>query len=279
MNNSKCYSESRPQLNIASQACCEDLLISHVMNPHVITVKSDESLSQAIKTMSQNHISCLPVVDVDCNQFIGLITQKSVLNLINTQGPQLSALKVKDHMILDVPTISPDVSALEATTIAQDRGVKWLPVLSETELVGIVTQTDLAQALTCFDCFPEVASIVSSATVTIDAADTLATAACIMTEQNISCLIALRQEKPIGILTEKDILKYSVETGNGLQDSRVVDVMSFPIISVSSSDSTISASRLMDRMRMHHLVVMDDERLCGIITKTDVLKALRESLS
>jgi len=278
MNKDKCYSESQLQQNTACHPFCEDLLVSQIMNPHVITIHSDESLSLAVKVMSENHVSCLPVVGADTGQFTGLITQKSVLNRITSQSPQLSALKVEDHMIHNVLTISPSISALEASAIAASKGVKWIPVLSGTKLVGVVTQTDLAQALSCFDCFPDVAAIMSSATVTIDAADTLARAACIMSEQNISCLVALRQEKTIGILTEKDILKHTAETENSLQDTCVVDVMSFPVISVDPTDSTISANRLMDRMRVHHLVVLDEEKLCGIVTRTDVLKALRDSL-
>jgi CBS domain-containing protein len=247
------------------------------MNTHVITVRPDESLFGAIKIMSENHISCLPVVDPDSHQFTGLVTQKSVLELISTQSHKLRTLKVKDNLVCSVLTILPHMSAFEASTLAHERGIKWMPVLRGTELVGIVTQTDLAQALTCFDCFPDVATIMSSDTVTINAADTLARAIQVMAEQNITCLVALRQQKTIGILTEKDILKHVMETGNSLQDTCVVDVMSFPIISVNPSDSTISASRLMDRMRVHHLVVMDEDKLCGIITRTDILKALRDS--
>ena len=278
MNNNKCYCELQLQQNTACHPACENLLVSQIMNPRVITIHPDESLSLAVKVMSENHVSCLPVVDADAGQFTGLITQKSVLNLVATQSRQLNALRVKDHMVHNVLTVSPSTSALEASAIAASKGVKWIPVLSGAKLVGVVTQTDLAQALSCFDCFPDVASIMSTATVTIDAADTLARAVHTMSEQDISCLVALRQEKAIGILTEKDILKYAAEAENSLQDVCVVDVMSFPVVSVDPTDSTISANRLMDRMRLHHLVVMDGEQLCGIITRTDVLKALRDSL-
>jgi len=260
-----------------STARQQDLWIKDVMNPHVITITSTESIKTGIRLMSENHISCLPVVDNGV--FKGLITQKTIImNMVHENGISDTS-RVHDQMLSTVPTVSPETSVLEACEIAHRKNVKWLPVLTGQTIVGIITQTDLTQALTCFDKLPDVASIMSSDTVTVHAGSSVADAANIMVEHGVSCIVAMKNGKALGILTEKDLLKIAAERGKSLSDICVVDTMSFPVIAANPSDSLISVSRLMDRMHIHHLVIMEDEQLCGIITRTDILREFRKALA
>lgn len=254
----------------------QDLCVKDVMNPHVVSITSSESIQTGARLMSENHISCLAVVDKGV--FKGLLTQKTILASIVHEHATAHTLPVHDHMLPTVTTISPELSVLEASRIAHREQIKWLPVLSGQTIVGIITQTDLVQALMCLDSFPDVASIMSSDAVAIHAATSVGDAANIMAERQVSCVVAIQKGKVLGILTEKDLLKIAVKPRENLSDICVVDLMSFPVIAARPSDSMISASRLMDRMHIHHLVVMEDEKLRGIITRTDVLKAFQRSL-
>lgn len=261
------------EVTTASQ---EGLYVRDVMNSNVISIGPDESLKTGAQRMSENHITCLPVVEK--GSFLGLVTQKTVLQTIIQGSAQADDLLIRDHMSRSVPTISPDFSVLEASQVAYRKQVKWLPVLEGQTVVGIITQTDLVQALMCFDSFPDVASIMSRDPVAVHAAVSVAEVAKTMAEQGVSCIVAIQNERVIGILTERDLLKMAFKPTQSLSEICVVDAMSFPVITARPSDSMISASRLMDRMHIHHLVVMEDDRLCGIITHTDVLKAFQRSL-
>jgi PAS domain S-box-containing protein len=55
-------------------------------------------------------------------------------------------------------------------------------------------------------------------------------------------------------------------------------VMSSPVMSISSSFSVFSASKMMEEMNVRRLVVMKDKRLCGIVTQTDIFMAVRGKL-
>jgi CBS domain-containing protein len=260
-----------------STARQQDLWVKDVMNPHVITITSTESIKTGVRLMSENHISCLPVVDNDV--FKGLITQKTIIMDMVRENVISDTSRVHDQMLSTVPTVSPETSVLDACEIAHHKNVKWLPVLVGQTLVGIITQTDLTRALMCFDKLPDVVSTMSSDTVTVHAGSSVADAANIMVEHSVSCVVAIQNERVLGILTEKDLLKTATESGKTLSDICVVDTMSFPVIAANPSDSLISANRLMDRMHIHHLVVMEDEQPCGIITRTDVLKAFQQAIS
>ena len=261
------------EISTASQ---QDLCIKDVMNSNVISIGPDESLKTGARRMSENHITCLPVIGH--GTFQGLITQKTVLKAIIHEPALADETKVSDKMSCSVPTISPDFSVLEASQVAYRKQVKWLPVLEGQTVVGIITQTDLVQALMCFDSFPDVASIMSRDPVAVHAAVSVADVAKTMAEHGVSCIVAVQNKRVIGILTERDLLKMAFAPGQSLSDVCVVDAMSFPVIAARPSDSMISASRLMDRMHIHHLVVMEKDQLCGIITHTDVLKAFQRSL-
>jgi len=254
----------------------QDFYVKDVMNSNIITISSTENIKTGARLLSENHISCLPVVDDGV--FKGLITQKAILKGIVCEHAIADTLQIHDYMLLDIPTVSPETSVLEASKIAHGKHVKWLPVLTGHTLVGIITQTDLVQSLMCFDSFPDVASIMSCETIAVPAGISVVEAAKTMAEHGISCVVATKNEKVLGILTELDLLEIALESEKSLSDICVVDAMSFPVIAARPSDSMISASRLMDRMRIHHLPVMEGEQLCGVITLTDVLNAFRQSL-
>lgn len=253
-----------------------ELWVRDVMNSHVISVTANETIASAAQAMSQHHISCLAVVDNGV--FKGLITQETLLNAIFRQSSDMKTQTVGACMLRAVPVISPEMTVLEASRIAYSENFKWLPVLSGKRLVGIVTQTDLVQVLMCLDGFPDVASIMSRDAISIAAGSSAADAARVMAENRISCVVAVQNERVLGILTEKDLLRTALESQKDPAAVCVVDIMSFPVIAARPSDSMISASRLMERMRLHHLAVMDGEQLCGIITRSDVLNAFQQSL-
>jgi len=259
-----------------SAAHQRELCVTDIMNSHVIAVTSEEAIMTGAKMMSENHVSCLAVVDKGI--FKGLITQEAILAAIFRQSSDIDKLAVSAYMLQTVAAISPEMTVLEASKVAHRENIKWLPVLTEQTIVGIVTQTDLVQVLMCFDSFPDVASIMSRDAISIAAGTSAVEAANVMAENSISCVVAVQNERVLGILTEKDLLKTAIKSEKDLSDVYVVDIMSFPVIAARPSDSMISASRLMERMRVHHLAVMDNEQLCGIITRTDVLKAFQQSL-
>ena len=267
---------TQDSLTDMSEARQQGRCVKDVMHTHVISIKPQKSLETGARLMSKNHVSCLAVVDNAA--FKGLITQKIIVNAVCEHG-DADTLRVHDHMLCAVPTISPEITVVEASRIAHREQIKWLPVVTGQTIIGIITQTDLVQALMCFDSFPDVASIMNRDTISVHAATSVADAANIMTEHSVSCVVAMQNDKVLGILTEKDLLKVAIKSDKKLSDMCVVDIMSFPVITARPTDSMISTCRLMDRMRIHHLAIIEDEQLRGILTRTDVLKAFQQSLA
>jgi len=128
------------------------MYIREYMVTPVITVTPDTLVDDALRTMYQHHIRRLPVVDE--GKLVGLVTRNGLreaappssatpLSIWGTHY-QLSKLKVRDVMITDVITVTPDNTIEEAATLVEKHKIGTLPVIDESKnLVGIITSTDL----------------------------------------------------------------------------------------------------------------------------------------
>lgn len=108
--------------------------------------------------------------------------------------------------------------------------------------------------------------------ITVDASLTVKEAAQIMNKFEIGCLLALKDGKAIGILTERDLLKRVVAESRDAKKTKVTDVMSAPLIVVEPDMELEDAAKLMFEMKIKKLPVVDGKRLVGLITLTDIAR-------
>ncbi len=253
-----------------------DLKVGDIMTDNVIRAVPGETVLTAVRRMSECRVSCVIVVEGET--VAGILTERDVLRgvVAGRRDPRTS--KVADRMSRPVVSITPDSPVLLAGAIMRSKGIKRLAVIDGEELLGLVTQTDITRGLVSLWPHKEVADIMSTEVVTVDASATVAEAAGLMSSRNISCVVALRQRDTVGIMTEKDVLKRVVALHRDPGTTLVADVMSHPIAALPPSHSILCASRMMDRMRIHRLVVREDKQVYGIVSQTDILDALRGEL-
>lgn len=258
------------------QRAAERLQVKDVMTTHVFTIRTMNTIQTAAELMSENHVSCLPVLDD--GKFQGILTQRDVLAGTADLESAADSVTVAQRVRRDVPTIPPETGVLEAGRIMETQKTKWLPVLSAGQLAGIVTQTDVIGAITSLVKVVEVGTIMNTDVTSVDAAITVSEATRIMADQNISCVVAVHGGKMVGILTEKDILGRVYAAGKDPHQILVADIMSFPVTTVQPCHCLFTTHRTMDRMHIHRLVVTNGDRLAGIVTQTDILKTLKATL-
>ena len=108
--------------------------------------------------------------------------------------------------------------------------------------------------------------------ITIDEHATVKEAAEIMDKNEISCLIALRKGRAIGIITERDLLKRIIVEAKNPEKTKVGKVMSSPLEVVPVGTDLEKALRLMFRKKIKKLPVVDKENLLGVVSLTDVAR-------
>ncbi len=251
------------------------LRVADIMSKDVVTATLDDTVFSVAQKMSELRVSCVVVTDQE--QVVGILTEKDMLNSVALRDVEFRRLKVAERMSRPVDTIRADVSVFEADRLMDTLCVRRLPVLENGRLVGIVTQTDITRGLISLNSLRYVSDIMSRRIASVPGDATVVDAARLMSTSNISCLVVMHRQEVAGIITEKDLLKRVVALHRDPTQTRVADVMSCPVVSVPSSWSILSASKKMETLHFHRLLVMDDKTVCGIITQTDIMRAIRSA--
>jgi len=102
--------------------------------------------------------------------------------------------------------------------------------------------------------------------------DTVQEIAVLMNKYQIGCVIIVEEEQPVGIVTERDIMKRVVSKGLVPNNLKVVDVMSKPLITASPSMAAGDAAKVMLKWNIKKLPVAEEGRLVGVVTLTDLLR-------
>ncbi len=122
---------------------------------------------------------------------------------------------------------------------------------------------------------------------TINPESTLYEAARIMGEKHIGSLIVIKYETPVGIITERDLLREVADKGIALEkdwlaggttikEEKVEKTMTFPLITISLKSSIKEAAQMMIEKKIRRLAVRESGKVVGIITATDLIRSLHE---
>jgi CBS domain-containing protein len=118
--------------------------------------------------------------------------------------------------------------------------------------------------------------LISGRLIYIGFEDNVIKAAILMRENNISSLLVKHKGDFVSIVTEKDIINKVVAEELYPGDVKVGDIMSKDLFTVSKNESIEEAAKLMRKKGVRRLVVLEDKRIVGIITETDIAKHLKE---
>jgi CBS domain-containing protein len=105
--------------------------------------------------------------------------------------------------------------------------------------------------------------------------DTVFAAATRMTERGVGALlVADAKGKPVGIITERDLLRKVVSVSKPNPDLKVADIMSKVLWTVTPEQKIDECMTLMTERRIRHLPVVQQDKLLGLISIGDVVKHL-----
>ena len=119
-----------------------------------------------------------------------------------------------------------------------------------------------------------VGSVMSKDVITICSDETVASAAKIMSENSVSCIVVADNGNVTGILTETDFLKRVAEREKDFDRIKVREIMSAPVESISPNLSVPDAVRIMEDKHIKRLPILEKKRLVGIITQTDLVRVV-----
>jgi CBS domain-containing protein len=96
----------------------------------------------------------------------------------------------------------------------------------------------------------------------------------IMAEKNLGALVVLEDGKLAGIMSERDYARKVILLDRGSRETKVREIMTSDLITVSPADSVAECMRLMTEHRIRHLPVVEDGALGGIVSIGDAVKGV-----
>ena len=244
---------------------------------NVVSLRSSENIGAAAKIMTERRISSIVAMD-GAGRPEGIVTERDILTAMQFGYPGIEPIsKVMSSPIVMVPQ---SMSALEAYQLCLRKGIRHLAISDgEGALSGIVSETDfrLHMNLSVLAGHRLIASAMTRSVLAMPPRSELREALKVMRAHRDSCVVAVEDGIPSGILTERDVVRLYAEN---LENMRLGEVMTAPVLTVSIGDSINTAARRMIEANVRHLVVVDEQgHLAGLISEHDLTQVMAIGLN
>jgi CBS domain-containing protein len=177
----------------------------------------------------------------------------------------------------DVITIDKDQNLSDALKLLRKNNVSRLPVVNNKELVGIISERDIAAKLgsSKYESMPasrlHISSVMVKDVVTVPETMQLGDVAKLMLEKGIGSVPVMCEDKMVGIVSKADFVTLAV--GIAFDKITVREIMANDLIVVSPTERLVHARRQMMEGHVGRLPVVDDEKLVGMLTSKDLMRA------
>jgi len=124
----------------------------------------------------------------------------------------------------------------------------------------------------------QIRDIMEKNVITIEKNKTAQDAAKIIAEKDISFLVVMNDGLPEGVLSESDFVRKIAAEDRKSSDVPISEIMSYKFRSVGPSTTIEDAVQKMLNNNIRRLLILEDDKLVGVITQTDLASHLRDQL-
>jgi CBS domain-containing protein/ribosome-associated translation inhibitor RaiA len=240
--------------------------------------------------------------DDQASKVLGYLKDTGRYEAVASGGGRVGIVTVRDLLDVDQPdrtrvesiweqvgAVDPGFTVLDVAEVLIENGVRALPVVDRGEVKGIISQSDLLDALTGVGELKDVAAkgIMRSPVTTLTPEDGVAQARSLMLDNGISHIPVTKDGKLKGVITAKDIVNVFIASAGkttrgdrgGEKGSKfpgqVSGVMDTQPLTVGGEGNALHVAREMTRLDKSACVMVDDEgEVLGIITPRELLQLL-----
>jgi CBS domain-containing protein len=119
--------------------------ILRVKGNRLLSVEPSESATQAVRTMAEQNLGSLVVLER--GRMVGMLTFHEVMEALAARGGALGELEVGEIMERDPVSASPDMEVDDLRRTMLESGARYLPVLQDDKLLGVISFRDVAKAV------------------------------------------------------------------------------------------------------------------------------------
>lgn len=255
-------------------------LVGEVMRREVYVLRGDDPISKAVGAFRNLDLPIVVVMDDSGERVLGVLTERAVLrSTINIETTKARSIAVK------APTVGVEEPVSEAARLMLENNLKALPVEEGGRIIGTISVENIVSALgdKFFSKF-RVRDVMSRDLITISPEATVGQALVAMRENGISRLPVVDEGKLTGILTIHDIIVKVIQPRERVTRGELVgekiktlshqvkEIMTPSVITASPDEPLNKAIKRMFENDVSCLVVAQDSKPVGIITRADILE-------
>ena len=280
--------------------------LNQIIIKRAITVKPDTTLLEAREVLLRHNLKRLVVVDIK-NKPVGIITEKDIAKTIYALGDKpIKSVKVSGFMSKKLIVVNDNDTIYDCAKLMKKNHISSIIVLGKNGIFeGLVTKTDLASIFLTHAVAPlKISKIMTRKVITAMPGDSLLYVESLLIHNRIARVVVQRNRIPVGIITFRDFVPaklphwlaesadpkevqqykmkknfddFHVNQMSHLLHFKAVDIMASNPITVDTDEDVGVAVLLMIRNNISGIPVVKKSKLVGIITKTDIVKAIAEA--
>ncbi|WP_265101236.1 CBS domain-containing protein [Methanobrevibacter ruminantium] len=262
------------------------------MSENVVSIDKNLNICDCLRMMYKDNLSRIPVTSTNENKksLVGIISEKDIANKLGSVkygNLAPSHFHVSTVMVKDLITVDADDDLTDVANILIEKNIGAIPVLSDGEMVGIVTKSDFIY-LCKAKAYEKVSvkDIMTPDIISISANDRLIHARKVIMDSGVGRLLLTEDNELAGIITSKDIAKALVSfrkhTPEKHMASKIKELVAGDYMSTNvqtiSEDTSIPelADAMLETGYNGYPVVDSNDQIIGIVTQSDLLKLIYE---
>jgi PAS domain S-box-containing protein len=245
----------------------------------IIRMSETRSFCSFIPSLANRSINPSCVLVVEGEKVIGILTERDIVRLLAKQQ-HFEELKIEDVMSSPVLTLKESelTDLFQIIYFLQQHQLRHLPIIDDQDhLVGLVTFDSLRLICRPIDLLRlrRVSEIMTTEVITTTPDTSLLAIAQLMITHQVSCIVIVASTmQPLGMITERDFVQFQA-LGLNLTAHQAEKVMSSPVFSIKPEQSVWELQQMLEKHLIRRLLVIGNQgKLCGVVTQTDLLKAL-----
>ena len=257
--------------------------VGDVFSGKIFTVNENDQLSKCIELFKKQAPPALVVLD-EHGKYSGVITRRVALRA--RIDPNTAKVK---SLMRPAPKTTRNTTLAQAAKMMIEGEIRQLPVIEKNNVVGFVTDEDIIHgAVTQEWGNNKIETIMNKAPHTIDADRTVGAALTQFREYGISHLPVIEKGQPVGMISTHDIIENILQPARKQTTGDIVGekakpltiptkgIMSRPLITVQPNATLKETEQIMHNRRISCLVILNQDKIAGIVTKLDFLQPISE---
>ena len=244
----------------------------------VICLGADATIGEAARVMAQRRFSSIVITDA-ARHPVGIVTERNILHAMRAGSLPETALRA--CMSSPVVVMSGTTDCLDAYQTCMREGIRHLVLVDDDGTVaGMVSETDfrLHLHLTALAGRRQVASVARHAVTSLPGHSSLMQALNLMQSQRETCVVVSEDEKPVGIVTERDVVRFYSREPDRVSVP-LFELMTSPVLTIHSDATINEAAKLMLKKKVRHLAMVDAEgRMSGLVSEHDLTRTMASGM-